>query len=64
MKRYEVDQVSAMVGCLGDHVKAREQNGWTLVPPILLQPNVFTNHTYPSLLYEGYYTLTFEKECD
>lgn len=62
MKKYEVEQVSSMVGDLNYIVKAREKEGWTLVPPILLQPSVFTNHTYPTLLFEGYYTLTFEKE--
>ena len=54
MKKYEVEQVSSMVGDLNYIVKAREKEGWTLVPPILLQPSVFTNHTYPTLLFEGY----------
>lgn len=60
MKEHEIEQVSSSCECLNEIVKERENKGWTLVPPILLQPAIIENG---NVYVAGYYTLTFEKEA-
>ena len=59
-KKYEVVQVSSMCDSLNEIVKEREKEGWSLVPPILLQPTIMENG---NLYVAGQYTLTFEKKA-
>lgn len=60
MKKYEVETVQSYledVSYINEVIKGRETNGWTFVPPMLLQP---ANDT--SIPNFAYFILTFEKE--
>lgn len=61
MKKHEIAYVSDMAPArLNDVIKKREENGWTLVPPILLKESRFDKYNNP--LFNGCFILTFEKE--
>lgn len=60
MKKYRVETVQSYledVRYINEVIKFRETNGWTFVPPMLLQPDNDTS--IPNL---AYFILTFEKE--
>ena len=58
MKKHEIAYVSdTSLTSLNAEIKKREENGWTLVPPILLKSRWFDNFGN-----RVSYILTFEKE--
>lgn len=60
MKKYEVETVQSYledVRYINEVIKCRETNGWTFVPPMLLQPD--TDTSIPNF---AHFILTFEKE--
>ena len=61
MKRHEIAYVGeASITSLNAEIKKREENGWTLVPPILARKRRFDN--YGNMIAHEGFILTFEKE--
>lgn len=61
MKKHEIAYVGeASIKSLNTEIKKREENGWTLVPPILARERRFDN--YGNMIAHEGFILTFEKE--